>query len=41
MAHIRITNVVFEQVNSPFLSPIHIAISFEVMEDLNDEIDWK
>ena len=41
MAHIRITNVVFEQISSPFLSPIHIAISFEVMEDLTEDIDWK
>ena len=41
MAHIRITNVSFEQGNSPFLSPIHIAIAFEVMEDLTDDIDWK
>ncbi|CAD8052830.1 unnamed protein product [Paramecium sonneborni] len=41
MALINITNIVFDQDTALFNNPIQMQITFEVMRQLDDEIEWK
>ncbi|CAD8087182.1 unnamed protein product [Paramecium sonneborni] len=41
MALINITNIVFDQGTALFNTPIQMQITFEVMRQLDQEIDWK
>ncbi|CAD8044943.1 unnamed protein product [Paramecium primaurelia] len=41
MALINITNIVFDQDTALFNSPIQMQITFEVMRQLDEEIEWK
>ncbi|CAD8209874.1 unnamed protein product [Paramecium pentaurelia] len=41
MALINITNIVFDQSTALFNTPIQMQITFEVLRQLDQEIDWK
>ncbi|CAD8042923.1 unnamed protein product [Paramecium primaurelia] len=41
MALINITNIVFDQDTALFNSPIQMQITFDVMRQLDEEIEWK
>ncbi|CAK75382.1 unnamed protein product (macronuclear) [Paramecium tetraurelia] len=41
MALINITNIVFDSDTALFNSPIQMQITFEVMRQLDEEIEWK
>lgn len=41
MALVEVTNIIFENELALFQTPISLQITFEVRNDLTDEIEWK